>query len=145
MSPALAAEVSGDADADQLLHRLATRNAFTFHDADQDTYRYHHLFRDFLRQRFIRERGTTAFRDLQMSHRRRCRARRRPGEPPSNSSSPPTNREAALEILERCGDLVTETARLDTLRSWIGRIPLEVQAEHHWALYLRGVSLRETA
>jgi LuxR family maltose regulon positive regulatory protein len=137
MSPALAAEVSGDASADRLLHGLSTGNAFTFHDPDQDTYRYHHLFRDFLRQRFVRERGTTAFRHLQMTT---ADAVERAGDPEAAiellfAANQP---EAALDVLERCGDLVTETARLDTLRSWIGRIPPEVQAEHHCALYLRG-------
>ncbi|HMK93363.1 MAG TPA: hypothetical protein VK576_10220, partial [Thermoleophilia bacterium] len=143
MTVDLANQVARTDEAARLLDGLVGRNAFTFLDLSSGTYRYHQLFRDYLRHRFIQEHGKAAFHELQLwtaeavetagdreTAVELCFAANEPG--------------AALAVVSRSGELITDNCRLETLDAWLERLPRYLRDHDPWGLFLQAQrSLRE--
>src|SRR5262249_25638631 len=124
-TPALAAAVTGRADARRAIATLRARHLFIVRlDAASDWYRYHALFLAFLRRR-LAEADPARVAEL---HRRAAAAWRAAGEP-----------EDAVRHYLRAGDLpavvaaldsvaeeMLETVGGDTIAAWLDAIPPEL-------------------
>jgi ATP/maltotriose-dependent transcriptional regulator MalT len=139
----LATDLADTAHAEGFLEHLVARNVFTFVERTSGTYRYHHLFRDYLRQKYTQEHGAAAFRDMQL---KTAGAVERAGDSETAielcfAANAP---EAALAVVSRSGELVTDNCRLDALRSWLERLPPLAHRHDPWGLFLKGqLALRE--
>ena len=126
-TPDVAAAVTGAADAAGLCRELVSRHVFTERlDADGEWYRYHHLFRAFLRSRLdARDPSATA-----SLHRRAAEAYRTLGQVPEavNHLLEAGDREAAAELLEPVAEGMLDTPEMVTLAGWLERIPVELRA-----------------
>ena len=126
-TPDVAAAVTGAADAAGLCRELVSRHVFTERlDADGEWYRYHHLFRAFLRSRLdARDPSATA-----SLHRRAAEAYRTLGQVPEavNHLLEAGDREAAAELLEPVAEGMLDTPEMETLAGWLERIPVELRA-----------------
>jgi len=137
MTVELANEVAGCDDAHRRLRRLVANQVFTFADPDATTYRYHHLFREFLCHKYVQENGAAALRELQL---RAARAVERAGDPEMaiELHFAANDPEGALAVIVRAGELVTDSCRIDALRSWVERLSGSSRALDPRGLYLRG-------
>ena len=126
-TPDVAAAVTGAADAAGLCRELVSRHVFTERlDADGEWYRYHHLFRAFLRSRLdASDPSATA-----ALHRRAAEAYRTLGQVPEavNHLLEAGDREAAAELLEPVAEGMLDTPEMVTLAGWLERIPVELRA-----------------
>lgn len=136
-SAATAARLSGRTDAHALLRAFADRGYFT--QRRDDTYQYHLLFRDFLRQRARKERGPRAVEAMQRTAAELLVEAGDPG--------------AAIELLAAIGDhdavarLVHEHAPLQldrghvqSVAEWLTRLPdARVEADP-WLLTWRAAA-----
>ncbi len=66
MTVELANGVVGVQDAHRILNHLCANHVFTFASADGSSYRYHNLFREFLRRKSAQEDGPQKFREQQL-------------------------------------------------------------------------------
>ena len=137
MTVELANEVAGCDDAHRRLSRLVANHVFTFADPEATTYRYHHLFREFLCHRYVQENGAAALRELQL---RAARAVERAGDPEMaiELHFAANDPEGALAVIVRAGELVTDSCRIDALHSWVERLSGSSRALDPRGLYLRG-------
>lgn len=137
MTVELANEVADCDDAHRHLRRLVANNVFTFADPEATTYRYHHLFREFLCHRYVQEDGAAALRELQL---RAAGAVERAGDPEMaiELHFAANDTEGALAVIVRAGELVTDSCRIDALRSWAARLSGSSGALDPRSLYLRG-------
>ena len=126
-TPEVAASVTGSADAAGLCRELVSGHVFTERlDADGDWYRYHHLFRAFLRSRLdARDPSATA-----ALHRRAAEAYRTLGQVPEavNHLLEAGDHEAAAELLEPVAEAMLDTPEMETLAGWLERIPVDLRA-----------------
>ena len=126
-TPEVASSVTGYADAAALCQELVAGHVFTERlDADGDWYRYHHLFRAFLRSR-LDEWGRSATAAL---HRRAAAAYRTLGQVPEavNHLLEAGDQEAAAELLEPVAAAMLDTPEMETLAGWLERIPVDLRA-----------------
>ena len=134
--------LAGVANAHQRLTQLAAKRVFTFTSGKEGAYRYHNLFRDYLRQRFLQEHGTAAFHDLQI---RTIEALEACGEVElavdlSLTINEPTR---ALDIVARTGEPGFDNIRSESLESWVSRLEWSTAASSPWTGLLRSqVQLR---
>ena len=128
----LANRLAGTDVAHRYLAHLAANRVFTFATGEEGAYRYHNLFRDFLRQQCLREEGEPAFRRLQHET---AAALEDVGETEMavelylNANQP----RDALEVVARGGEAGLEGLPSERLRSWLERMPTESGAAAPWA------------
>jgi len=139
----LANEITGNDHAERILDYLKKNQVFTFADAARTTYKYHPLFRDYLRQKCAQENGAREFHALQL---RTARVMERAGDTGVAveiylSANEPA---LALDSLAGAGELALENSTLDGMRSWLARLPGDLRRGSVWALLLAGqIDLRE--
>ncbi len=133
----LANRLAGTDAAHRYLAHLAANRVFTFATSEEGAYRYHNLFRDFLRQRYLQEEGEPAFRRLQHET---AAALEDVGETEMavelylNANQPLD----ALAVVARGGEAGLEGLPSERLRSWLGRLPAEAGAAEPWARLIAG-------
>ncbi len=143
VTAALANEITGGDHAERILDYLEKNQVFTFADAARLTYRYHPLFRDYLRQKCAQEDGAREFHDLQL---KTASVMERAGDTGVAveiylSANEPT---LALDCLAKAGELALENSTLDSMRSWLARLPNDMRRGSVWALLLAGqIDLRD--
>jgi LuxR family maltose regulon positive regulatory protein len=142
MDANLANAVADTGDAASHLDRLVAKGVFTYSNAD-GTYRYHHLLRDYLRQRCAQESSADELRDLTLRTARIVEERGGHAQAIELylSANEPVE---ALTAVTRAGEELVENCPLDALRSWVRRLPPDVARKDPSALLLSGhVALRE--
>ena len=128
----LANRVVGIDDAHVHLNHLSANRVFTFATGEHGVYRYHNLFRDYLRQKSLKDDGEPAFRELQ---RETANALESCGEIEMavelllNANEPL----AALEAVAKVGEPGLDGFRSDSLSSWLARLRPALQTPHPWA------------
>jgi len=133
----LANRLAGTDAAHRYLAHLAANRVFTFATGEEGAYRYHNLFRDFLRQTYLQEEGEPAFRRLQHET---AAALEDVGETEMavelylNANQPLD----ALGVVARGGEAGLEGLPAERLRSWLDRLPPEAGAAEPWARLMRG-------
>jgi ATP/maltotriose-dependent transcriptional regulator MalT len=131
----LAARVAQTRVARQRLEHLARNSVFTFDCAEKGTYRYHNLFRDFLRQKFVQDEGETAFHAL---HVETAVALEDAGEAEMavelflDANEP----REALRIVAQGGATLLADLPSDRLASWADRLPPDLRASAPWPLLM---------
>jgi DNA-binding SARP family transcriptional activator len=127
-SAGLAAAVTGMPDAGALARRLVERHLFTVRlETEGEWYRYHHLFRDFLRRQ-LAERDPDA---LAEQHRRAAAWWSDAGDPAAAVGHlvRAGDHEAAAAALEPVAETMLGTAQAETLAEWLDQIPRSVWEE----------------
>jgi LuxR family maltose regulon positive regulatory protein len=133
----LANRLAGTDAAHRYLAHLAANRVFTFATGKEGAYRYHNLFRDFLRQRYLQEEGAPAFRRLQHET---AAALEDVGETEMavelylNANQPLD----ALAVVARGGEAGLEGLPSERLRSWLERLPTDSGAAEPWARLIAG-------
>ncbi len=126
---ALAAEISGRADAHAILAELEQANLFLFSlDEAHAWYRYHHLFSGFLRAR-LAARDPAALRGL---HLRACEwldARGHASEALEHALAAAAH-ERAAQILDGLTESLFAAGEVATLEGYMARLPPDVLARH---------------
>lgn len=124
-------------DSRVMLERLVRRNLFTVViDEREGVYRYHHLFRAFLRDRLRRELGVAAFR---RHLRRAARGLNRAGawgeaaEAYTEAGDP----EAAIALIERVGERMLAAGRYDAVERAFAQLPPRLLRQHPEAAFIR--------
>ena len=132
ITPELAARLTDRDDAHAVLHHLQTRGVFTFAADQEGAFRYHSLFREFLRHKCIQEEGTTRFRCLQIAT---AHAVEESGNAERAVDLCLTADEPrlALDIVARAGEHSFDAFRADTLESWLERLPDHLRETDGWA------------
>ncbi len=119
-------------DAHRHLRHLAANRVFTFTAGEEGAYRYHNLFRDFLRQKYLQDEGEAAFRQLQ---RDTAAALDDAGEIEMavelflGANEP----DEALRVVARAGEALLDDVPSDRLASWIDRLPPGMRGEDPWS------------
>jgi LuxR family maltose regulon positive regulatory protein len=155
LTPAACQAVTGRADSAAILDDLYRRNLFLValegaerqaHDQPaplegaatvRPTYRYHDLFRDFLRARLARELPEW----VRQLHARAGAAETLPSRRIHHYLAA-ERWDAAAEVIEQVGEVMLAHSGARTLRAWIGALPDAVQAGRPRLLYLLGVCAR---
>jgi ATP/maltotriose-dependent transcriptional regulator MalT/class 3 adenylate cyclase len=126
-TPEVAAAVTGSTSAAELCRALVSGHVFTERlAADGEWYRYHHLFRAFLRSR-LDDGDPSAAPGL---HRRAAEAYRALGHMPEAVAHllEAGDHEAAAELIEPVAEGMIDTSEMETLAGWLERIPVELRA-----------------
>lgn len=139
MTPDLASRLTGSPDAGRHLAHLTLNSVFTFRD-DDGGYRYHRLFRDYLRHKVTQEDGADAYRAAQVRAAEACE---QTGDLPSAvdlyfAAGDPT---AATGIMTRGGGALLDRCPSDTLREWADRLPPGLPGVRPWPALLEGHAL----
>ncbi len=133
----LANRLAGTDAAHRYLAHLAANRVFTFATGVEGAYRYHNLFRDFLKQRYLQDEGELAFRRLQHET---AAALEEVGETEMavelylNANRPLD----ALGVVARGGEAGLEGLPSERLHSWLDRLPPESGAAEPWAGLMAG-------
>lgn len=136
LTPPLCAVVTGRADAALVLEDLSRRNLFIQAlDPARTVFRYHDLFRDFLRQRLAQERTVEQVRAL---HRRAAMAETVRARAIGHLLAAEAMGEAARAI-EALGDDLLAQGAIETLRGWIETVPETIRRQHPRLDYLLGL------
>ena len=127
----LAARVARTNAAHRHLRHLATNRVFTFSAGEEGAYRYHNLFRDFLRQKYIQDEGEAAFREIQ---RETAAALEDAGEIEMAvelflGANEPAE---ALRVIARVGEALLDDVPSDRLASWVDRLPPALRTGQPW-------------
>jgi ATP/maltotriose-dependent transcriptional regulator MalT len=143
MTVELANGVVGVRDAHRILNHLCANHAFTFASADRSSYRYHNLFREFLRQKSAQEDGPQKFREQQLRAAEVLEAAEE-FEMATELYFSANLPVAALDVLARAGEIGMDACRSESLRSWLARLPRFLASGNPWARLLEGqILLRE--
>ncbi len=137
LTPEIADRVTEAKHAHRHLDRLARNGIFTFQTPGTETYRYHTLFRDYLREACLREDGAEACRRRRLhtaSVLEECGEIERSVELLIAADHPAL----ALAVLARQGEAALERHRAETLDSWLTRLPSTLLQSHPWAQLLSG-------
>jgi LuxR family maltose regulon positive regulatory protein len=139
----LANRIAGIDDAHLHLNHLSANRVFTFATGERGVYRYHNLFRDYLQQRFLKEEGEPAFRELQ---RQTANALEACGEIEMAVELLLTANEplAALEAIAKVGEPGLDGFRSDSLSSWLTRLRPALETPHPWARLMAAQVLSRT-
>ncbi len=127
----LAARVARTDAAHRHLRHLATNRVFTFAAGQDGVYRYHNLFRDFLRQKYLQDEGEAAFREIQ---RETAAALEDAGEIEMAvelflGANEPAE---ALRVVARAGEALLDDVPSDRLASWVDRLPPALRIDEPW-------------
>jgi ATP/maltotriose-dependent transcriptional regulator MalT len=138
VSVELAERLTSPGSASRHLHFLARNHVFTFDTGLKNTYRYHNLLRDFLRQRFVQDEGERAFRTLQLETAAALEAC---GDRPAAVELllGANELELALEVVARGGEEELERRPSEQLRIWVSRLSPTLETKRPWALVVAGV------
>ena len=132
----LAGRVGRTRTAAKRLSHLATNSVFTFATTGEGGYRYHNLFRDFLRQKFVQDEGEAAFRRL---HVETAEVLEEAGEAELaielflDANEP----HEALRVIASAGEAMLADVPSDRLASWLDRLPPDLRAGEPWPLLLQ--------
>jgi LuxR family maltose regulon positive regulatory protein len=139
MTPELVDRLNGSREASHHLAHLTLNSVFTFRD-DGGGYRYHRLFRDYLRHKVTHEDGADAYRASQLRAAEACEQTGdlmaavelyfAAGEPLG-----------ATETMMRGGDSLLDRCPTETLREWAHRLPPGLPAARPWPSILEGHAL----
>ena len=141
LTPALCAAVTGRADAAAVLESLYRRNLFVLGvDAAGTIFRYHDLFKEFLRERLAGELPPEEVREL---HRRAAAAETIPVRAIRHLLAA-GEWGAAARAIEAIGEDLLTRGELETLRRWSAALPAEVRAAHPRLDYYLGVAAWES-
>lgn len=133
--PELCQAVTGRADAAAILDDAYRRNLFLVAvDEAGTTYRYHHLFAEFLRRRLVQEMPER----VAELHRRAAEAETIPARAVSHYLAVGLWKEAAKTI-EQVGEQLLDNGILHTLRAWIESFPSSVREMHPRLIYFLGI------
>jgi len=138
----LATVVSGSEKPAQFIEQVESRGLFLNRLSGEGTwYRYHHLFRDYLRQRFLED-DHTGLRDTHLAVAKHYEGLQRPQEAVRHYISAGDHRKA-LELLDRNAEVLAEEGLWENLGNWIAEIPEELRMERpHLLLHLSGAMRR---
>ncbi|MEW6142100.1 MAG: LuxR C-terminal-related transcriptional regulator [Chloroflexota bacterium] len=135
LTPGLCQAVTGRSDTTAMLEDVYRRNLFLVAmDEAGKSYRYHHLFAEFLRRRLMRdmpERVTEL-------HRRAAEAETNPARAISHYLAAGFWEQAAKRM-EQVGEQLLDDGFSHTLRSWIESLPVSVREMHPRLIYILGV------
>lgn len=137
LSVDLAKRVGAPRRAHRILDHLRGNGVFTFATAQAGAYRYHSLFREFLRWKVIQEDGPDRFHKLQLATAEALEAygdAERAVELCLAANEP----RCALGVISRVGATDLDAFRSDTLESWTARLPSEMQRGEPWAHLMAG-------
>ncbi len=138
LDPALCNRVLGLRNSRSVLVDLQRRNLFTFPVTEDGTaYRYHHLFRDFLREQLRRTVKPSEVRDLQQ-RAARALARRGSRAEAAAAHVEGGDPEAALQQIEKAGEDLLATGQYQVLQRTLSKIPARLLRKHPTAMYLIG-------
>ncbi|MEW6033466.1 MAG: LuxR C-terminal-related transcriptional regulator [Chloroflexota bacterium] len=133
--PELCQAVTGRANAAAILEDIYRRNLFLVAvDEAGTTYRYHHLFAEFLRRRLVQEMPERVA-DL---HRKAAEAETVPARAISHYLAAGLW-EYAAKTVEQVGEQLLNGGLLHTLRDWIESLPPSVQEARPRLIYHLGV------
>lgn len=123
------------ASARTILRHLAANRVFTFADGAGGPYRYHNLFREFLRQKVVQDDGEAAFRQL---HADTAAALEEAGQIEMAvelylAANEPGD---ALAAVARAGEALLDSLPSDRLASWLDRLPPALRAGGPWPCLL---------
>ena len=129
----LAGRVGRTRTAAKRLSHLAANSVFTFATTGEGAYRYHNLFRDFLRQKFVQDEGEAAFRRL---HVETAEVLEDAGEAEMAielflDANEPAQ---ALRVIASAGEAMLADVPSDRLASWLDRLPPDLRAGEPWPL-----------
>lgn len=133
----LANEVTGGEASFRQLDHLTRNRVFTFVDADGTSYRYHNLFREFLRHKCVQEDGLESFRAVQVRTAHALRMARS-FELATELYLAANCPDDALQCLAEGGEATMDDCRSSTLTSWLDRLPAEAARGNPWARLLEG-------
>ena len=128
--------LAGIETAERQLRRLAANRVFTFASDEEGTYRYHNLFRDYLRQRFLQEQGAAAFHALRIRTIEALEACK-DIELAVDLSLTINEPARALDIVARAGEPEFDNIRTESLQSWVSRLEWSTAAASPWTTLLR--------
>jgi len=137
LSVDLARRVGAPRRAHRILAHLRANGVFTFATAQEGTFRYHSLFREFLRRRAIQEDGPDRFHKLQLTTADALEAHgdiERAVDLCLAANEP----QRGLEIISRVGAMDLDAFRSDTLERWVERLPDDVRRREPWAHLVAG-------
>jgi len=143
ISPLLADCVTGSSGSSRHLDHLTLNSVFTFRE-DGGVYRYHRLFREYLRHKVTQEDGAEAYRSTQLVAAQACEQTGdlrgavdlyfAAGEP-----------RAATEVLARGGERVLDRCLAETLRDWSDHLASADPSLRPWRLLLQAHVLAREA
>jgi len=139
MTVAMAQEVSGDTSAERVLARLYREHFFTDRrDANEVTYQYHALFREFLKARLARDLTPE---ERQALYRKSAAVLTGDGQ---TDAAVVLLAEAqawpeAVQMLLQHAKARVEQGQFQTLQAWINRIPEAMQADVPWIGFWKGI------
>lgn len=123
--------VANISDSYKYIDYLHTNNIF-INNESLGIFRYHNLFRDFLRQHYLRIHGEEQLRALQTESAEALAVIGETGmavELLLNANEP----RAALEMIARAGEPGLDSIGTDSLEAWLHRLPWLLRIEHPWA------------
>ncbi len=128
----LATRVGAPRRAHRILAHLQANGVFTFATDQEGTYRYHGLFREFLRQKSIQEDGPARFHALELETAAALEATG-DVEKAVDLCLVANEPRLALDVIARAGEKNLDAFRSDTLESWLDRLPAHIQRNEPWA------------
>ena len=143
VSSDLARQVGAPRKAHRILAHLLANGAFTFATAEQDTFRYHSLFQEFLRQKSVQEDGPESFHRLQLTTAAALEVHG-DTERAVDLCLAANEPRLGLAVIARAGARNLDAFRSDTLEAWIERLPDDMRESEPWARLVAGeVDMRE--
>jgi ATP/maltotriose-dependent transcriptional regulator MalT len=137
VSADLATQVGAPRRTHRILAHLRANGVFTFATDQDGTFRYHSLFREFLRQKTIQEDGADRYHRLQVDTAAALEARG-DTEKAIDLCLAANEPDLALAVVSRAGEKNLDAFRSHTLDSWLERLPDHVRREHPWAQLVAG-------
>jgi ATP/maltotriose-dependent transcriptional regulator MalT len=142
MSPAMAAALTGVADAEQILGELYRSNYFV--SLRETMYQYHPMLRDFLQARVDETLGKERRRQLQRDSARAMEAADQAAEALGLYRDSHDWSEMA-GVIERHAPALLSQGRGETVARWVEELPPEMQLKHPWTVYWAARSRAHTA
>jgi LuxR family maltose regulon positive regulatory protein len=135
MSPGLCRAITRNPEAANILEELFRLNLFiTAVDTAATTFRYHDLFKEFLRQRITSQRPE----ELKELHRRAAQAEKLPSRQIHHLLEAQMWDKAA-GLIEGEGERLVARGAFDTLKEWIAALPAETRERKPRLSFLLGV------
>lgn len=136
LDPAICDQVLDRTDSHEILEDLSRRNLFTQRESNGHGYRYHLLFRTFLRDALGRRLVSKELHDLR---RRAARALLKLGDAPGAAElfAEAGETEMTLKVLERHGAALLASERYDSVERALAAIPAARLQRSPEALFLR--------
>ncbi|MBN1825984.1 MAG: hypothetical protein JW958_06945 [Candidatus Eisenbacteria bacterium] len=129
--------ILGEKNSRRFLEELSRRNLFTFPvDEERTAFRYHHIFRDFLRGRLEREGGEEA----RQLRKRAAAVLGRAGAWAEALAvrAEEGNVKATLDLVEKAGEDLLRSGQYDLIRRTLSRLPKNLLDERPAALLVLG-------